>query len=297
MTLTLPLTLLLNLTTITLTPNPTIILTPNPTLTLTPIGVFHPQSAATPEIIETTSNLTLLSLYCGLTNTNIDLSFKTINKNLKNLEGNNLKESKINIRKKSFTNNENSNPNPNPLCIKEDDRWLTNSFFISLSKKKLDILQTLSSPKPSAQPSIFHSSFPTSYFPSTSSSSSPSHSLFPSPQSFSNPNPNTSHGQNRNDYNLLFNPNSIPSPNPNPNIYKNNQTLNLNSLIVSKEVYCEIYDPYRDLSCQKISGGQIPEKGQNYRGGRDPKGNYEQVAEASYALWKVRITLDAKPLP
>jgi hypothetical protein len=87
------------------------------------------------ECVDTAVNLTILALFCGYSNIQIDLSPPIfdlqINKHI-NISNVSMK----NIPQKNTPNEKNEKRKKN------DDEWLTNSFFISLSRQRLDVLRS-----------------------------------------------------------------------------------------------------------------------------------------------------------
>jgi hypothetical protein len=156
------------------------------------------------ECVNTALNLTILALFCGYSNIQIDLSppifdlqinkhINISNVSMKNIPHRNIQNEKNEKRKKN------------------DDEWLTNSFFISLSRQRLDILRgTFVPSKPGVKVS---------------------------PKTGENlPNFNNHEG------------NMSPGNNPSINVYQQSNILNLNSLKLDKNGDSHEYKEFHDTN-------------------------------------------------
>jgi hypothetical protein len=151
-------------------------------------------------------NLTILALFCGYLNIQIDLSPQIfdlqINKyiNVSNFSMKNKPQKNVENKKK---NSKKSDAN--------DDEWLTNSFFISLSKQRLDILRGALTTVP------------------------PKHGDNVPPTHLEDP-PNNDGG------------NKLPENIPSTNIYQQSNILNLNSLKLDKHGDSREYKEFHDTN-------------------------------------------------
>jgi hypothetical protein len=165
-----------------------------------------PLQSIPPECVNIAVNLTILALFCGYSNIQIDLSPQIFDLQINKY----INVSNFSIKNKPPKNGQNEKKNSKKTDA-NDDEWLTNSFFISLSKQRLDILRGALTTAP------------------------PEHGSNVPPKPLEDP-PNNEGG------------NMLPGNIPSTNIYQQSNILNLNSLKLDKHGDSREYKEFHDTN-------------------------------------------------